>query len=303
MSDITRPPSTRLFVILARKAPVAVVFRRGPSKQVKLIKWDTENDTFDHGQWFKGRIHERRCDLSPNGGKLIYFATNHKRPYFSWTAVSKPPYLTALVLWPKGDAWGGGGVFETENNILLNHRENELALAEGFRLPRKMKAGLFGQHSGGGEDNPIYHTRLIRDGWKLIQEGQYKENKFGSKIWLEFDPPEIYSRAHHLNAEHAVDLRMALRGIHERDGSWYVHEYELVNQATQKRVDLGRMDWADWDKNGDLLFARQGRLYRLKPDTKENDGVVFLPQNALELTDLRNLTFEKVRAPDEALVW
>ena len=92
--------SPRLFVILARAAPVGVIFRRGPSKQVQLIKWDTSKDHFEYGQWFKGRIYERACDLSPNGDKLIYLAAKWgKKPIETWTAISKPPYLTALVLW------------------------------------------------------------------------------------------------------------------------------------------------------------------------------------------------------------
>ena len=91
--------STRLYVLLARKAPIAVVFRRGPSKQVLLLTWNTETDELRQGQWFKGRIYERRCDLSPSGEKLIYFAAKHRGPHGTWTAVSRPPYLTALAMW------------------------------------------------------------------------------------------------------------------------------------------------------------------------------------------------------------
>jgi hypothetical protein len=57
----------RLFVISARRAPVAAVLRRGPSKWVQLNVWDTSTDSIEHGQWFHGRIYERRCDLSPDG--------------------------------------------------------------------------------------------------------------------------------------------------------------------------------------------------------------------------------------------
>ena len=90
-----------LFVISARNAPCGVIFRRGPSKQVLLIKWNLRNDTFESGQWLKGRIYERRCDLSPNGEKLIYFAGNYRNQNgpLTWTAVSKAPYL---ALWRCG---------------------------------------------------------------------------------------------------------------------------------------------------------------------------------------------------------
>jgi hypothetical protein len=70
--------STRLYVLLDREAPVAIVFRRGPSKQVLLLKCYTGQDIFEEGQWLKGRIYERQCALSPSGEKLIYFATDFK---------------------------------------------------------------------------------------------------------------------------------------------------------------------------------------------------------------------------------
>src|SRR5215469_4929229 len=67
----TKIVPARLFMIVARRSPVAVIFRRGPSHWVQLIKWDTGNDTFQTGQWLHGRIYERRCDLSPDGSLLI----------------------------------------------------------------------------------------------------------------------------------------------------------------------------------------------------------------------------------------
>jgi hypothetical protein len=89
--------AARIWVLLARKEPVGVIFRRGPSKQVMLIKWNTEKDSFHLGQWFKGRVYERRCDLSPSGDLLIYFAAKQKPPLYSWTGISKPPYFSALM--------------------------------------------------------------------------------------------------------------------------------------------------------------------------------------------------------------
>src|SRR5258708_40304808 len=108
VNDTKRP--CRAFGILARDAPLAVILRRGPSAWVQLIRWQTSSDIIEYGQWFNGRIYERRCDLSPDGKLFIYFAQkkNNKtmadQDYtYAWTAVSKPPYFTALALWPKGD--------------------------------------------------------------------------------------------------------------------------------------------------------------------------------------------------------
>lgn len=119
----------RLFTLLARDAPVGVIFRRGPSRWTQLIHWDTANDIFTAGQWFKGQIYPRKSDLSPNGSLLIYFAHkpfNHRaNPTYGdqWTAISKPPYFTALALWQfRGSITdGGGGYFTTSKRVILEH--------------------------------------------------------------------------------------------------------------------------------------------------------------------------------------
>jgi hypothetical protein len=43
-------PSCRLYALLAREAPTGVIFRRGPSSQVRLIRWNLEDDSFEPGQ-------------------------------------------------------------------------------------------------------------------------------------------------------------------------------------------------------------------------------------------------------------
>lgn len=304
MADISKPQSPRVFAILARDAPVGVIFRRGPSKQVLLIKWNLEDDSFEPGQWFKGRIYERRCDLSPSGRRLIYFAADYKEPYFSWTAVGRPPYLTALALWEKGDCWGGGGLFEKESSILLNHASGFRPVPKESKLPRWMKVRPLGAHAGAGEDHPIYHLRLIRDGWALVQEGRTTMNKHGSKVWIEIDPPEIYTKPFHFADGATVHLRMCLHGINERDGSWYILEYELKERETGQAVSLGRIDWADWDRNGDLLFAREGRVFRLKYDPAvPRDRLRVDPAAAKEVADFQALAFEERAAPAESLHW
>jgi hypothetical protein len=48
-------PSTRLHGFLASAARVAVLLRRGPSKRVRLIRWDLTTDTFERGR-FDGSV-------------------------------------------------------------------------------------------------------------------------------------------------------------------------------------------------------------------------------------------------------
>jgi hypothetical protein len=119
----TETPPCRLFVLMAREAPIAVILRRGPTGWYHVIKWHTDTDRFEHGAWFRGRIYEERGDLSPDGELLVYFALQGSRygtAYAgTWTAVSRVPWLHALALWPQGDTWGGGGRFLTNRKVVL----------------------------------------------------------------------------------------------------------------------------------------------------------------------------------------
>lgn len=287
----------RLYAILAREAPFGVVFRRGPSKNVLLIGWNTSNDTFQSGQWFKGRIYERRCDLSPTGSLLIYFAANYHKPHFSWSAISRPPFLTALAMWPKGDGWGGGGHFVSRTRLALNHREGELKLADGFSLPNWFKMEQFGERPGWGEDDPIYSDRLERDGWECVQYPTGTKDDYGAKVWLEFSPP-IKWRKPNPKWPHRYSLEMSIMGIKEKDGPWYLIEHSV--KGTGNQIDkLGRSDWADWSHSGDLLFALDGCLYR----SPCKEGVLSRLEDATKIADFSKLKFEPVRAPDKYTRW
>jgi hypothetical protein len=217
--------STGIFAILARSAPVGVILRRGPSRQVLLIKWNLASDTLEYGQWFKGRIYERLCDLSPSGDLLLYFAAKYKEPLRSWTAISKPPYLTALALWPKGDGWGGGGLFESELSIELNHRPGEDVLQEGLRLKEKMQIHLYGTRPGWGEDFPIYHSLLLRNGWRLIREGKSEEPDWNAKIVWTFTEPITYEK----QSSGGRQLRMLIKGMSQKNDAWYWVDYDVLS--------------------------------------------------------------------------
>jgi hypothetical protein len=118
-----QPIKPTLFVIFAEQADVAVIFRRGPSDWYHVIRWDTRDDSFLHGAWFKGRIYPERCDLAPDGGLLLCFmhkGSNLRTSYTdSWNAISRCPWLHALWLMPQGTTYGGGGRFTGNQSVIL----------------------------------------------------------------------------------------------------------------------------------------------------------------------------------------
>lgn len=116
VTDGMTPPyfPARLPVLVPSNSSNAVVIRRGPSKRTCVLSWDRETDDVNPGQWIKGRIYERRADVSPDGNVGIYFAMNGRWASESkggWTAVARAPFLNAVAYLPKGDSWHGGGLF------------------------------------------------------------------------------------------------------------------------------------------------------------------------------------------------
>ncbi len=162
----TIPP--RLHVLMARDADTAVVIRRGPSHCTAFVGWNRRTDVFLVGQWLKGRIYERRSDISPDGKYLIYFANNGRwrsEAKGSWTAISKAPYMTALTLLAKGDCWHGGGLFVGRDAYWLNDGYGHEVLRDDAGLRRSPEYP--DQAYYGGECPGVYYLRLQRDGWTM----------------------------------------------------------------------------------------------------------------------------------------
>ena len=107
-------PVVRLHLYFARDNAKAVILRQGPSKVFHMTLWDRDTDTFEDGQWLKHKVYTERCDLSPDGQHFLFFALDGKwgsDAEGSYTAICRPPWFTALALYPQGDTWGGGGEF------------------------------------------------------------------------------------------------------------------------------------------------------------------------------------------------
>ena len=98
------PPPRRRSMRFAPIAPVAaLIVRRG--RWVLLARWDLKSATVEPGTWFRGKIYQRRCDVSPDGSLFYYFALKGGRPFH---AVSRLPWLTALALWKDNTTYGSG---------------------------------------------------------------------------------------------------------------------------------------------------------------------------------------------------
>ena len=280
----------RVFGILARNADVAVLLRRGPSKWFQLVRWDTATDTFDPGQWFHGRIYERRCDLSPAGSLLIYFAQKitarsiADRDYtYAWTAVSRPPYFTALALWPKGDCWHGGGLFLDDRHVMVNHHE---AKPHPKHRPRPQRLKVSPNPKAHGEDLPIFYARLTRDGWFHRPAHDVRTRDRDEAV---FEKPRPRRSTLVMKSVATIERRKEGQGV-------YFEEYALRAPAATDPIPLADVEWADFDHRGRLVFARAGLVYAAKVG---DDGGV----SETLLIDLNAQQPSEVIAPAWAREW
>lgn len=231
-------------MLLARDANVGVVIRRGPSKAVFTLLWDRKRDTFEPGQWLRGRIYERRSDLSPDGKHLLYFAMNghwQSETMGSWTAISRAPYLKAIALYAKGDCWHGGGLFFSNTEFWLNdgYGHKEQRTARGLKRCSRRPANYYG-----GECLTVYFNRLERDGWAR------KSEEGGGKVIFEKQLPKSWTLRKHAFAE---------TGAPPGHGCYW-DAHELVHESSGKSLSFPEWEWAEWT-DGRLVFAYDGKLW------------------------------------------
>lgn len=150
------PP--RLFVIFAKEALEAVIFRKGPTTWFHIIRWDTKNDKFYSGAWIKGRIYPEKCDLSPDGELLLYFIHQGRRLRTeykdSYNAISRSPWLEAIGLWSQGTTYGGGGRFTDNKSVIIRFypvAPHPQHLGTGLNINFLANSKLVPLHSSMGE--------------------------------------------------------------------------------------------------------------------------------------------------------
>ena len=284
-----RPYRTRTWVLFAAEAPVAVILRRRPRKAFRLIRWNLRHDTFEPGQWLGGDV--KLCDLSADGLKLLCFVAQRHRagliarcrlraafdplhdnpvaalpknrkyrrvprylradpktgggipraPSDTWTALSMPPYFTALAVWPAVGTWTGGGVFVGKTDIVLFENESGLTPIANVPMPTA---------------------------WRVR-------------------PPRADDQSLVRSAD-APAYGPAAPGVAE---TW----------AALVTAGAPNLDWLAVHADGDLLFANDGAVYRVREWRRLK--AADLLAHARQLIDLNDMRFEQMAPSEDALRW
>jgi hypothetical protein len=252
--------AARLHVMLARDAPFAVILRRGPSKQVCTIGWNLNDDTFTVGQWLKGRIYERNCDLSPDGQHLLYHAVKFRPIDGGWqeyTVLSRAPYLKAVKIWSGKGFYGG--VWLDNNHFALHGYDDGPQLS----LFRVSPVGEIEDAPELAQITDPTQWRFQRDGWK----GSNALVPSGSVEWMkEFAGWELKLKGN------GGEVTYAIRG-----------------RRLEKTFDCARWQWTDF-RGERLLWAQDGKIFAAKIWEGGHGPIQ-------QLADFNNRTFEPIAAP------
>lgn len=190
----------RLHIYEAAEVPLAVILRQGPSRQARMILWDQHDDTFTEGQWTKQKLYYERCDLSPDGRHFLYFMLDGQwqtEARGSYTAISRPPYFTAVALYPQGDTWGGGGHFVDGRTVFLGGADAEdiivpgtfrIALGKASLFPRPVRDGTVCTRRFGTEAGRLFELFQEADGsWRKVLLRDFTDMVF-EPVRAPYDP-------------------------------------------------------------------------------------------------------------------
>lgn len=274
----------RLSVILARNAPRALILRRGPSRWVQTILWHTNGDTFDYGQWFHGRIYECRSDLSPDGDLFIYCALKINRHAlqdasytFAWTAISRPPFLTALALWPHGNTYHGGGMFLDRHTVQVDRDPHHMEHhpkhpPSGLNVVMPCATSVLQRPAFARPDD----ARERLNDWTLWEVGSRGVYRRGSG-WTE-RKSTVWQKAH--PSRHFQLVRVVTGDNTDLPKNSDALQYIVEDTAGGTRRPLIGVSWADWDQKGRLTYAREGCLYATSDNHPERDVTMLADFNA-----------------------
>lgn len=300
----------RIDGIVAREAPVAVIFRRGPSRHTQLLTWNLETDEITPGQWITGQVNTRSCDLSPNGklllGAFANYTKRHQKRFNrgsevpeGWSAVSRPPFFTAIAVWCGPAPWFTGGLWTGNQGVILPMLGTQVIMEP----PEWLRTTTF---TSGLSEEIVFRVRLGNYGWKVIEargiEDVFIDPERVNKLLLDDDDES--------GASQMITMAQEIGKILEQRAAQLIVMEKPFTRGTLRRIETGYETWQvvdcegvvrrqflsgwystqflDIDHRGRVVFGDQGCLWAWEgfPDGKPT-----------LIADLNANRFEAIEAP------
>ena len=306
----------RIHAILARKAAKAVVFRREPSSKTAILEWDLQADKFKLGQWFYGSFYPYRCDISPDGRHLVYFAAKYGRG----SSIDK--YITERIEAEVGPLWEKHrSYFRRRDEIVADAKtrkeiERQVRAGEYYdcswtavsRVPY-LKAfdlwfngsgwnggGLFVDNKCVAINHPPHTKDVRRKGGRFVEvpPPKFCEGRLVRDGW------KWTSRSSELDVfEKPLSRRLILRKmfhcvwnskscVEGRGVYWESHE--ICDADGNVVVDGANWSWADFDKpRKRVVFADSGAIFALRAADIQGESK--------KLHDFNDMKYERIQVP------
>lgn len=244
----------RIDGVLATKASVVLVFRRGPSALTQQLLWNLDTDKVAPGEWIKASVYTRRCDLSPNGKYLVGFYSDYSPAHKKrtkkdhgveaacWTAVSFAGSFKPLALWLQANSYFGGGQWIANGKLEIDPQGPHEAVPPPPDLRVKRTDG-----KRLGQVGLIWAERLERRGWiRVKSEGRLKASGF-AMAWIK-------------KTDKGRLVYQSTREDDAGDETWTLFDAK-GNAVRTWNTPLGKPMFIDFDRRGRLVFGEEGCLY------------------------------------------
>ena len=238
----------RIHLLPAKRSPYVLVIRRKPSKCFHIIRWNTKSDRLEHGSWFNGKLYPKRCDISFDGQWMIYLAMGDSGN--TWNGVCRLPYLRTVLEGENMGTWFGGGYWRDRQTLLLNQWQPTQGSVP-FKLDQL-------QAEFGGEDLGVLYPKWERDGWR--RRGDHygtHEIKTLAKYTVECVGDDGWS--HQPSRQYPALIARYIGYL--AHGCTFRFSLDRFDELLDDRVDS-----ACWDSLRNLVYSREGMLYKYSLD-------------------------------------
>ncbi len=201
----------KLTILVAKNASIALVIRTQTNGWYHLIKWNLENNTFSHGAWFKGQLHEDYCDISFDGEYFLYRALRgsgaNADENNTITVLSSVPWLKPHWLLPMECKLEGGGYFVNHRDIAMRCSKfinlvphPQYSDTQGFTIQHAEKYNNRGR-------NYDQYKRSREDDRLIFNADWSKELRDGSIAWCK--DYRLYRLYPHINEDDIAEQLVA----------------------------------------------------------------------------------------------
>lgn len=233
-------PETRLHLFFATENDRAVILLRTARNLYRLILWHRDTDSFEDGQWIRRQLYPDSCDLTPDGRYFMFSVDGRwtdTGTLGGHTAISQPPYFTAVGGNGAYFVWAGRGRFVTNTlfEVSGQHQlDDRLAGTPGLQpvmrgeITKDCRTGL---RLLGGQPAPL--TKVDRD---RLLDGQSPPDP---KLLDRYDTTD--GALHRRHADGTLTLIRDFRGM----------EFEALRAPYDDRADTPQGVPAWHPANGD----------------------------------------------------